>query len=146
MTSVMPCRFNKPSTCSMTGLLTMGTIGLGRTIVSGRRRDPSPPAISTAFIANPPRRDRVTRLYWTVWRFATRGKYARALSALQRCRPQVQHPAIGCLRDHGHRRFRCRIRAAHGDFLGVSIRGEKGSAMGESTFREAHQPLLGDRP
>jgi hypothetical protein len=28
----------------------MGTMGFGRLIVSGRKRDPSPPAMTTAFI------------------------------------------------------------------------------------------------
>src|SRR5579884_1052743 len=48
----MPWRRSRSSTCSMTGLLTMGTIGLGRLIVRGRRREPSPPAITTAFIGD----------------------------------------------------------------------------------------------
>ena len=39
--------------CSMQGLPTMGTIGLGWFDVSGRRRVPSPPAMTTAFIASP---------------------------------------------------------------------------------------------
>ena len=32
----------------------MGAIGLGREIVNGRSRDPSPPAITTAFISSDP--------------------------------------------------------------------------------------------
>ena len=36
--------------CSIIGLLTIGTMGLGRSQVSGRRRVPDPPAIKTAFI------------------------------------------------------------------------------------------------
>src|SRR5438552_1910372 len=32
----------------------MGTMGLGRRIVNGRSLDPSPPAITTAFIMRPP--------------------------------------------------------------------------------------------
>jgi hypothetical protein len=39
--------------CSITGWLTIGTIGFGRMLVSGRSRVPSPPAITTAFIAAP---------------------------------------------------------------------------------------------
>src|SRR5207253_7407503 len=46
----MPCRLSRSRTCCMTGLLTIGTIGLGRLIVSGRSREPSPPAMTTAFI------------------------------------------------------------------------------------------------
>src|SRR5579875_2310919 len=52
MTSVMPCRFRRFRMCSMTGLPTIGTIGLGRLMVRGRRRDPSPPAITTAFMTS----------------------------------------------------------------------------------------------
>ena len=37
--------------CSMHGRPTIGTIGFGWFEVSGRRRVPSPPAITTAFIA-----------------------------------------------------------------------------------------------
>ncbi len=36
--------------CSMQGLLQTGTIGLGWLLVSGRRRVPSPPAMTTARI------------------------------------------------------------------------------------------------
>ena len=50
-TSVMPWFFSRSRMCSITGLLTIGTIGLGRSIVRGRRREPSPPAITTAFMA-----------------------------------------------------------------------------------------------
>ena len=39
--------------CSMTGALTIGTIGFGRPMVRGLNRDPSPPAMTTAFIVNP---------------------------------------------------------------------------------------------
>ena len=35
--------------CSMQGLPTIGTIGFGWLDVSGRRRVPSPPAMTTAF-------------------------------------------------------------------------------------------------
>ena len=49
--SSTPCRRSRSITCSMQGLPTMGTIGLGWFEVSGRRRVPSPPAITTAFIA-----------------------------------------------------------------------------------------------
>jgi hypothetical protein len=37
----------------MTGALTIGTIGFGRPMVRGLNRDPSPPAMTTAFIVNP---------------------------------------------------------------------------------------------
>ena len=37
--------------CSMHGLPTIGTIGFGWFEVSGRSRVPSPPAMTTAFIA-----------------------------------------------------------------------------------------------
>ncbi len=40
--------------CSMHGLPTIGTIGLGWFEVSGRSRVPSPPAITTAFIRAAP--------------------------------------------------------------------------------------------
>jgi hypothetical protein len=36
--------------CSITGLPAIGTIGFGRLIVNGLSLDPSPPAITTAFI------------------------------------------------------------------------------------------------
>src|SRR5260370_9160951 len=49
-TSVMPWVLSRLRICSMTGRPTIGTIGLGRMIVSGRRREPSPPAMTTAFI------------------------------------------------------------------------------------------------
>ncbi len=38
----------------MTGLLTIGTIGLGRLMVNGRKREPAPPAMTTAFIPGTP--------------------------------------------------------------------------------------------
>ena len=48
----------------MTDLLTMGTMGLGRPTVKGRSREPSPPAIKTAF-TNPPSVDIwTTTLRW----------------------------------------------------------------------------------
>ncbi len=40
--------------CSMQGLPAIGTIGLGWFEVSGRRRVPSPPAITTALIRGLP--------------------------------------------------------------------------------------------
>ena len=40
--------------CSMHGLPTIGTIGFGWFDVSGRRRVPSPPAMTTAFTSAPP--------------------------------------------------------------------------------------------
>src|ERR687883_316920 len=49
--------------CSMHGLPTIGTIGFGWFDVSGRRRVPSPPAMTTALTRSlshgPPRRNRV---------------------------------------------------------------------------------------
>src|SRR5450756_2617810 len=51
-TSVSPCQWHSPRMCSMIGRLTIGTIGLGRRDVSGRRRVPSPPAMMTAFIGS----------------------------------------------------------------------------------------------
>ena len=42
--------------CSMHGLPTIGTIGFGWFEVSGRSRVPSPPAMTTAFIAATSRR------------------------------------------------------------------------------------------
>src|SRR5204862_8069298 len=48
--SVMPWRLRRLRICSMTGLPTIGTMGFGRRIVNGRSLDPSPPAITTAFI------------------------------------------------------------------------------------------------
>src|SRR5487761_1142008 len=50
ITSVIPCRRSRRRTCSMQGRPTTGTSGLGRRLVSGRSRLPSPPAITTAFI------------------------------------------------------------------------------------------------
>src|SRR6266487_7157986 len=50
ITSVMPWRLSKLRICSMTGLPAIGTIGLGRRIVNGLSLDPSPPAMTTAFI------------------------------------------------------------------------------------------------
>src|SRR5438094_8095539 len=47
----MPWRFRSSKMWPRQGLSTMGTIGLGRLIVSGRRRLPSPPAMTTACIA-----------------------------------------------------------------------------------------------
>src|SRR5215469_7148139 len=51
ITSVMPWRLSRLRICSMTGLPAIGTIGLGRRIVNGLSLDPSPPAMTTAFIA-----------------------------------------------------------------------------------------------
>ena len=60
--SVKPCRCSSRSTCSMIGLLTIGSSGLGMLAVIGRRRVPSPPAITTAFMtASPHRRLRAIR-------------------------------------------------------------------------------------
>src|SRR4051812_37455900 len=53
MTSVIPCSRSSSMMCSMHGLPTIGTIGFGWFDVSGRSRVPSPPAITTAFIARP---------------------------------------------------------------------------------------------
>src|SRR5438093_7057037 len=49
--SSMPWRLRSSKICPRHGLSTMGTIGFGRLIVSGRRRLPSPPAMTTACIA-----------------------------------------------------------------------------------------------
>src|SRR5438477_8274102 len=46
--SSMPCRLSSSKMWPRHGLLTMGTIGFGRLIVSGRSRLPSPPAMTTA--------------------------------------------------------------------------------------------------
>src|SRR5213593_4340857 len=48
--SSMPWRFRRSKICPRQGLSTMGTIGFGRLIVRGRRRLPSPPAMTTACI------------------------------------------------------------------------------------------------
>src|SRR6267143_5794664 len=48
--SSIPWRLRSSKMCPRQGLSTMGTIGLGRLIVSGRRRLPSPPAMTTACI------------------------------------------------------------------------------------------------
>src|SRR5919197_5352069 len=53
-TSVMSWRLSSRRMCSITGRLTIGTMGLGRPTVKGRRREPSPPAMTTAFICAPP--------------------------------------------------------------------------------------------
>src|SRR2546430_2413512 len=44
----MPWRFRSSKICPRQGLLTIATIGFGRLIVRGRRRLPSPPAMTTA--------------------------------------------------------------------------------------------------
>src|SRR5438105_4121131 len=46
--SSMPWRFSRSKICPRQGLLTIATIGFGRLIVRGRRRLPSPPAMTTA--------------------------------------------------------------------------------------------------
>src|SRR5688572_23319150 len=48
--SSMPWRWRRSKMCPRQGLLTIETIGLGRLIVRGRRRLPSPPAMTTACI------------------------------------------------------------------------------------------------
>src|SRR6266545_7645669 len=48
--SSMPWRFSRSKMCPRQGLLTIDTIGFGRLIVSGLRRLPSPPAMTTACI------------------------------------------------------------------------------------------------
>src|SRR2546423_6798097 len=48
--SSMPWRLRSSKMCPRHGLSTMGTIGFGRLIVRGRRRLPSPPAMTTACI------------------------------------------------------------------------------------------------
>ncbi len=45
--------FEQMTACSITGLLTIGIIGLGRLLVRGLRRVPSPPAIIIAFMWSP---------------------------------------------------------------------------------------------
>src|SRR3954447_10526905 len=55
ITSSSPCCLSSSRMCSMQGLPTIGTIGFGWFEVSGRRRVPSPPAITTAFTWPPPR-------------------------------------------------------------------------------------------
>ena len=46
--SSMPWRLSSSTMCSMHGLPHSETIGLGWLLVSGRRRVPSPPAMTTA--------------------------------------------------------------------------------------------------
>src|SRR5260221_2609101 len=46
----MPCRLSRSKMWPRQGLLTIDTIGFGRLIVSGLRRLPSPPAMTTACI------------------------------------------------------------------------------------------------
>ena len=53
-TSSIPWRRSRSTMCSMHGFPTIGTIGFGWFEVSGRRRVPSPPAITTAFTPSPP--------------------------------------------------------------------------------------------
>src|SRR6185312_15321437 len=48
--SWIPCRWSRSKMCPRQGLLTIETIGLGLLIVRGRRRLPSPPAMTTACI------------------------------------------------------------------------------------------------
>src|SRR5688500_6662017 len=48
--SLMPWRWRRSKMCPRQGLLTIETIGLGRLIVRGRKRLPSPPAMTTACI------------------------------------------------------------------------------------------------
>ena len=50
ITSSKSCARSNSTMCSMHGLPTIGTIGFGWFEVSGRRRVPSPPAMTTAFI------------------------------------------------------------------------------------------------
>ena len=54
--SSKPCSRSSSTMCSMHGLPTIGTIGFGWFDVSGRRRVPSPPAITTAFTSKTSRR------------------------------------------------------------------------------------------
>src|SRR5580704_12856024 len=54
-TWVIPCSLSSRRMCSSTGVPTTGTSGLGRRLVSGRSRAPSPPAMTTAFTRPPPR-------------------------------------------------------------------------------------------
>src|SRR5712691_12256063 len=48
--SSIPCRLSRSRMWPRQGLWTIGTIGLGRLMVRGRRRLPSPPAMTTACI------------------------------------------------------------------------------------------------
>src|SRR5690606_39900773 len=47
-TSSIPCRPRWPTTCSIIGRWTIGSICFGRAFVSGRRRVPKPPTSTTA--------------------------------------------------------------------------------------------------
>src|SRR5918997_1279651 len=51
-TSVMPCLRSRTRMCSIIGRFTMGSMGLGMLLVSGRRREPSPPAMITACMSS----------------------------------------------------------------------------------------------
>src|SRR6185312_7455778 len=50
MISVTPCRRKRSTMWCITGLLAIGASGLGRREVNGRKRDPSPPAMTTALM------------------------------------------------------------------------------------------------
>ena len=52
--SSKPCWRSRLTTCSIIGMLAMGSMGLGWFEVSGRSRVPSPPAMMTAFMTVPP--------------------------------------------------------------------------------------------
>src|SRR3984893_4264089 len=54
-TWVIPCSLSSRRMCSSTGVPTTGTSGLGRRLVRGRSRAPSPPAMTTASAQPPPR-------------------------------------------------------------------------------------------
>src|ERR1700726_4215865 len=49
ITSLMPWSRSNRRMCSITGVPATGTSGLGWRLVSGRSREPSPPAMTTAF-------------------------------------------------------------------------------------------------
>ena len=49
--SSKPCGRSRLTTCSIIGMLAMGSMGFGWFDVSGRSLVPSPPAMMTAFIA-----------------------------------------------------------------------------------------------
>ena len=88
----MPWRRSRSTMCSITGLPATGASGFGRRDVSGRKRDPSPPAISTPFIRPPSRRGTLT---WFMLQAAVvaleivaRSRYACGASSDARHRPR----------------------------------------------------------
>ena len=98
--SSKPCRLSSSMMCSMHGLPTIGTIGFGWFDVSGRRRVPSPPAMTTAFIASALSSRRARRTSPRARTARARSRRARAATS---CRPRtdpeadagVEHPRRG---------------------------------------------------